>query len=203
MLTRISGVLTQFAIVIGIMVTQAMGLKLATPTTWRLVLLFSAALSLAQLLLGTMIVESPVWLSRHGSLRDKDASARRLWQSTPTLRSSDGVFRAPRHVTRCVLTSDGVPAANEDAEDPLLGANDDDDHHEAQPHAVNVPTVLSRTEFRKPLAIVCFSMLCQQLSGKSCPVNATLLRQLTAFEQVSTQVRKRLFSHRPRCSLNQ
>ncbi|KAM5531819.1 hypothetical protein V8D89_014518 [Ganoderma adspersum] len=144
------GVLTQFAIVIGIMITQAMGLNLATPTTWRLVLLFSAALSLAQLLLGTMIVESPVWLSRHGSIRDKDASARRLWQSTPTLRSSDAV--------------------NENAEDPLLGANDDHDHHEIQSHAVNVPTVLLRTEFRKPLAIVCFSMLCQQLSG----VNAVL-----------------------------
>ncbi|PIL23734.1 MFS general substrate transporter [Ganoderma sinense ZZ0214-1] len=150
------GVLTQFAIVIGIMITQAMGLKLATPTTWRLVLLFSAALSLAQLLLGTMIVESPVWLSRHGSVRDKDASARRLWQSTPTLRSSD--------------------AANEDAEDPLLGANDDHDRHEAQPHAVNVPSVLLRTEFRKPLAIVCFSMLCQQLSGKSYPGNVMLSR---------------------------
>lgn len=144
------GVLTQFAIVIGIMITQAMGLNLATPTTWRLVLLFSAALSLAQLLLGTTIVESPVWLSRHGSLRDKDASARRLWKSAPALRSSDAV--------------------DEDAEDPLLGADDEHDRHDAQPHAVNVPAVLLRAEFRKPLAIVCFSMLCQQLSG----VNAVL-----------------------------
>ncbi|OJT14181.1 hypothetical protein TRAPUB_9292 [Trametes pubescens] len=150
------GVLTQFAIVVGIMITQAMGLQLATPRTWRLVLLFSSALSLAQLLAGPMIVESPAWLNRHGLLRDKAASARRLWKSGHAIHS---------------------PAvSNEDAEDPLLGADEEStslnsarraDEHEA---AVNVPQVLLRREFRKPLAIVCFSMLCQQLSG----VNAVL-----------------------------
>ncbi|KAI0371781.1 general substrate transporter [Pilatotrama ljubarskyi] len=150
------GVLTQFAIVIGIMVTQAMGLQLATPRTWRLVLLFSSALSLVQLLVGPIIVESPVWLNRHGLLRDKDASARRLWKGGHAIHSPD--------------------VANEDAEDPLLGNNDESaslnparraDEHEA---AATVPQVLLRREFRKPLAIVCFSMLCQQLSG----VNAVL-----------------------------
>ncbi|KAI0646783.1 general substrate transporter [Trametes meyenii] len=150
------GVLTQFAIVIGIMITQAMGLQLATPRTWRAVLLFSSALSIAQLLVGPIIVESPVWLNRHGLLRAKDASARRLWRGGHTLRSPD--------------------VASEDAEDPLLGASDEHsslnsdrrpDGHEA---AVTVPQVVLRKEFRKPLAIVCFSMLCQQLSG----VNAVL-----------------------------
>ena len=72
--------LTQFAIVIGIMSTQAMGLRFATPYMWRLVLLFSAALALAQLLAGPIVVESPVWLARHGLLRERDASARRLWK---------------------------------------------------------------------------------------------------------------------------
>ena len=162
------GVLTQFAIVIGIMITQTMGLNLAAPTTWRLVLLFSAALSLVQLLLGTMIVESPVWLSRHGSLRDKDASARRLWKSTPALRGSDSAFRVGVHITSCMLMNCITPAVNEDVEDPLLGVDDEHDRHDAQPLAVNVPTVLFRAEFRKPLAIVCFSMLCQQLSGELC-----------------------------------
>ncbi|OSD02784.1 general substrate transporter [Trametes coccinea BRFM310] len=151
------GVLTQFAIVIGIMITQAMGLQLATPRTWRLVLLFSSALSLAQLLSGPIIVESPVWLNRHGLLRDKDASARRLWKVGHMLRSPD--------------------VANEDAEDPLLGADPDENQslnpdRRADEHgaAVTVPQVVLRREFRKPLAIVCFSMLCQQLSG----VNAVL-----------------------------
>ncbi|KAI0670661.1 general substrate transporter [Trametes maxima] len=150
------GVLTQFAIVVGIMITQAMGLQLATPRTWRAVLLFSSTLSIAQLLVGPIIVESPVWLNRHGLLRAKDASARRLWKGGHAVRSPD--------------------VASEDAEDPLLGASDEHssvhsdrrpDGHEA---AVTVPQVVLRREFRKPLAIVCFSMLCQQLSG----VNAVL-----------------------------
>lgn len=88
----IIGVLTQFAIVIGIMITQSMGLRLATPRTWRLVLLISSGLALAQLLIGPLIVESPVWLNRHGLLRDKDASARRLWKGVVAVRSPDGTF---------------------------------------------------------------------------------------------------------------
>ncbi|KAI0637263.1 general substrate transporter [Trametes polyzona] len=150
------GVLTQFAIVVGIMITQAMGLQLATPRTWRLVLLFSSALSLTQLLSGPIIVESPVWLNRHGLLRDKDASARRLWKGSHVVHSPD--------------------VSSEDAEDPLLGTDEEsrslnpNPRAEAHEAAANVPQVLLRREFRKPLAIVCFSMLCQQLSG----VNAVL-----------------------------
>ncbi|KAI0713278.1 general substrate transporter [Earliella scabrosa] len=144
------GVLTQFAIVIGIMITQSMGLQLATPRTWRVVLLFSSGLSLAQLLIGPAIVESPVWLNRHGLLRDKDASARRLWKGAVAVRSPDAV--------------------NEDIEDPLLGTDDErsslhPDRREEHQAAATVPQVLLRAEFRRPLAIVCFSMLCQQLSG--------------------------------------
>lgn len=74
-----AGVLTQFAIVIGIMITQAMGLGLATPREWRIVLLFSAALSAVQLLAGALIVESPVWLHRRGLLQEKAAASRKLW----------------------------------------------------------------------------------------------------------------------------
>ena len=71
--------LTQFAIVIGIMITQTLGLQLATPHDWRLVLLFSAALSAAQLLFSPVIVESPVWLHRRGLLQEKAAASRKLW----------------------------------------------------------------------------------------------------------------------------
>ncbi|KAI0781229.1 general substrate transporter [Trametes elegans] len=143
------GVLTQFAIVSGIMLTQALGLQLATPRNWRLVLLFSAVLSLAQLLAGPAIVESPVWLNRHGLLRDKDVSARRLWKVGHVLHSPD--------------------VANEDVEDPLLGSAEtsslNPNHHEHEHQAAaTVPQTLVRREFRKPLLIVCFAMLCQQLS---------------------------------------
>jgi hypothetical protein len=71
-----SGVLTQLAIVIGIMITQSMGLRLATPHTWRLVLLFSSALGAFQLVSSLFAVESPAWGA------DKQTRARierRLW----------------------------------------------------------------------------------------------------------------------------
>lgn len=71
--------LTQFAIVVGIMITQATGLQLATPHEWRIVLLFSAALSVAQLVLSPAIVESPTWLHRNGLLQEKAAATRKLW----------------------------------------------------------------------------------------------------------------------------
>ena len=107
-LSRHPGVLTQFAIVIGIMITQSMGLQLATPRTWRVVLLFSSGLSLAQLLIGPAIVESPVWLNRHGLLRDKDASVRRLWKGTHVIRSPDGAFRP--HVPHASYAHSVVPS---------------------------------------------------------------------------------------------
>ncbi|OBZ75225.1 hypothetical protein A0H81_04625 [Grifola frondosa] len=118
------GVLTQFAIVMGIMVTQAMGLQLATPLHWRLVLLFSSALSIAQLFAGPLVTESPVWLNRHGLLQDKDATARRLWKSGQIMRSP------------------GAP--NYDTEDPLLGDNNEEVHdsRDAEQHEAAV-TVLN------------------------------------------------------------
>ena len=77
------------------MVTQAMGLRFATPYTWRLVLLFSAGLALAQLLAGAIVVESPVWLARHGLLRVKDAAVRRLWKGARAPLSEDGAPPVP------------------------------------------------------------------------------------------------------------
>jgi len=154
------GVLTQFGIVIGIMITQAMGLQLATPRQWRLVLLFSAALSIGQILIAPMMIESPTWLNRHGMLQQKDAASRRIWKS--------------------VQTTSSVDSPNFDSEDPLLGRDADTEataedaqslkdleEHEA---AITVPRLLMAKELRRPLTIVCFSMLCQQLSG----VNAVL-----------------------------
>lgn len=85
------GVLTQFAIVVGIMITQALGLQLATPHEWRAVLLLSAALSAVQLLLSPAIVESPTWLHRHGLLQEKAAATRKLWsieEATPSCKRS-------------------------------------------------------------------------------------------------------------------
>lgn len=69
------------------------------------------------------------------------------------------------------LTTVG-PVPNYDSQDPLLSADDPesgeitpakaDDAHEA---ALSVPQLLIAPELRRPLTIVCFSMLVQQLSG--------------------------------------
>lgn len=71
----------------------------------------------------------------------------------------------------CSIAHDSL-VSNENPEDPLLGSNDERgslNSHPREGHqhqaAVTVPQVLLRAEFRRPLAIVCFSMLCQQLSG--------------------------------------
>lgn len=63
------------------MVTQIMGLQLATPTRWRTVLFFSAALAAAQFVLSGGMVESPTWLDRSGLLVEKDKVTQRIWKS--------------------------------------------------------------------------------------------------------------------------
>ncbi|KAI6109962.1 general substrate transporter [Pisolithus sp. B1] len=73
------GVGTQLAIVIGIMVTQAMGFGLATPKHWRLVLFISAALSITQFFMSHIITESPVYLRRIGLPEQQKRALQRLW----------------------------------------------------------------------------------------------------------------------------
>jgi hypothetical protein len=75
-----SGVLTQLAIVLGIMITQVLGLRMATPTLWRFVLLFSFVASVVQLCLSRFIVESPVWLKQNGNPEDSRDVQRLLFQ---------------------------------------------------------------------------------------------------------------------------
>ncbi|GJE86819.1 MFS general substrate transporter [Phanerochaete sordida] len=155
------GVLTQFAIVIGIMITQAMGLRLATPHEWRLVLVFSAALSFGQLLLSPLIVESPVWLHRRGLLTDKAAASRKLWAMDEVLANEPDF---PSDSPHDPLLGD----VERDAEDlDVTGQSKDTEDHQA---AISILQLFTARELQRPLIIVCFSMLCQQLSG----VNAVL-----------------------------
>lgn len=65
------------------MITQIMGFGLATPTQWRLVLLFSSALSVLQYLLSPAIVESPPYLNRNGLVAERKAAIRSLWGHQP------------------------------------------------------------------------------------------------------------------------
>ena len=91
------GVLTQLAIVLGIMITQAVGLRLATPTQWRVVLFLSFILSAAQLLLSPAVAESPAWLEGSGHPEESAIVRRKLWGlhvaiGTPALNKSPHYF---------------------------------------------------------------------------------------------------------------
>jgi len=146
-LSFLKGVLTQLGIVLGIMITQAMGLRLASPTEWRIVLFCSFALSAAQVLLSMLVVESPSWLAGNGQLDEKKAVAKRLW-------GSDG--NHPKHLL--------VPGQrNEYASLDQLEARRED----TPVSVVTVPQLLVAPELRKPLAIISLAMVSQQLSGRS------------------------------------
>ena len=78
-----TGVLTQLSIVLGIFFANAIGLRSATPTQWRSVLFVSFAVSVVQLSLSSLMVESPAWLGGNGFAELKKAVARRLWGTVP------------------------------------------------------------------------------------------------------------------------
>ncbi|KAH0584099.1 hypothetical protein H2248_009670 [Termitomyces sp. 'cryptogamus'] len=139
------GILTQLGIVLGIMLTQVMGLQFATPTEWRAVLFLSFALSAVQALLGSIASESPVWLGNNGQHDKKKEVHNKLWlaetSSTSTSSDSDPLL-------------DELEARREDA----------------QIVAITVPKLFLARELRKPLVIVCLAMASQQFSG----INAVL-----------------------------
>jgi MFS family permease len=74
------GVLTQLGIVLGIFLTQAIGLRLATPHQWRIVPMVAGLLSTAQVLCTPLIAESPEWLHRLGRREAQKVAERRLWR---------------------------------------------------------------------------------------------------------------------------
>ncbi|KAF8078157.1 general substrate transporter [Lyophyllum atratum] len=147
------GVLTQLGIVLGIMITQALGLRLATPTEWRTVLYFSFALSAVQLLVSKFVVESPAWLASRGRLDEKEVVASKLW----------GTGTVPTLSTQ--REEDSEPLLDDPLLDELEAHRED-----TQGMAITVPQLFAARELRKPLAIICLAMASQQLSG----INAVL-----------------------------
>jgi len=141
------GVLTQLAIVLGIMITQLLGMRMATPTLWRFVLFFSSAASVVQLCLGRFIVETPVWLKQHGTAEDSRAVRRFLFQEQDF---------------------------SDHLEDPLLDEIPQRSQHELDGHqgttTVSVLDLWRNVEFHRPLLVVSSAMISQQVSG----INAIL-----------------------------
>ncbi|KAI6019734.1 general substrate transporter [Pisolithus orientalis] len=152
---RSSGVGTQLAIVIGIMVTQVMGFGLATPKHWRLVLFISAALSIVQCFMSPVITESPVYLKRIGLPEQQKRALQRLW--------SDYIHRDSEELVDQPLLS------NEEMPRPAVGNR----------ATVTLPQLFRTPELRRPLFIAVFAMTSQQLSVLYYS-NAILSRALPA-----------------------
>lgn len=94
--------LFQLSVVFGILSTQALGMALATPTRWRLVLLSSALLSVVQVLWSAGIAESPAWLVGNGKMQEARAVRSTLWTGDDTY---DSVTQDPDTPIRMFISS--------------------------------------------------------------------------------------------------
>ena len=143
------------------MVTQLLGLRMATPTLWRFVLLFSSVASVVQLCLSRFIIETPVWLKRNGKPEDSRTVQGFLFQE-PGDPHFTFQYLLPFGLIRFLGFAHGV-------EDPLLDEapqgfqHESDDRPESTP--VSIPNLLTSLELRRPLVVVSFAMISQQLSG--------------------------------------
>ncbi|KAJ3995696.1 general substrate transporter [Lentinula boryana] len=150
------GVLTQLGIVLGIFLTQLLGVYFSSPdagpNAWRLVLFFSFAVAFIQVLMTGFMVESPRYL-RSKSLRageEARAIETRIW-------------------------GHGHGVGGDSATSPLLEEHDPE-AHPAVPHgnlsALTSSQVLFKTpaDVRIPLLLMCCAMIGQQFSG----INAVL-----------------------------
>lgn len=139
------GVLNQVGIVVGILLTQGVGMNYALPREWRHVLSFSASLGVIQLLVGFLMEDSPVWYKCRGKNEEAVRIAKRLWKEEPIATDIENLS----------LNADEFVNAQETEMmiEPLQSAE-------------SVVDVIMTMEYRKPLGIVALIMIAQQLSGQ-------------------------------------
>jgi hypothetical protein len=144
------------------MITQLLGLRMATPTLWRFVLLFSSVASVVQLCLSRFIIETPVWLKRNGKSEDSHTVQRFLFQEP-----GDPRFHVA--IPALLWTNIHFLGFAHSVEDPLLDETPEGFQHESDDRrestSVSIPNLLTSLELRRPLIVVSFAMISQQLSG--------------------------------------
>lgn len=89
--TTFLGVLNQLGIVVGIFLTQALGIIISAPTLWRLIPLTSSAVALAQLILSLRAIDSPAWLSSKSRLPEAKFAAALLWGHQTLIPTARGI----------------------------------------------------------------------------------------------------------------
>lgn len=168
MLSFLAGVFTQLGIVLGVFLTQLLGVYFSSsdagPSAWRFVIFFSFVVALIQFLVTGAMVESPRYLRSKSLRAGEDALVieRQIW----------------------------VEGANGDSS-PLLQEHDPE-AHPAVPHgnsaALTASQVLFKTpaDVRLPLLIICCTMIGQQFSGSSsCLQRVATLTDSTCRDQCS------------------
>lgn len=164
------GVLNQLGIVLGIFLTQALGIVLAAPSLWRLIPLIASAVALAQIFLSFYAVDSPAWLSGKSRLPEAKAAATLLWGDqtlVPPARSTSTI--SSRIHTNSYHTSSAASQDRLHEEEGLLSHHDEEtDTSTRLTTPSNKPPTfdqLMRPPLLRPLLIVSLGMIAQQISG--------------------------------------
>ena len=149
------GTLTQFALVIGILVADLLAFPLATPTMWRLLFAVTALTGLFQLLLSTYLLESPRWLL------NRDRNSMRARYIIKRLRG----YKTDEEVEKEVANF-------------LAGKTEDSEKQESQ--MVLLAEMFSKPRIRSLIISSIFLQICQQFSG----INAVIYYSTSFFQGV-------------------
>lgn len=166
--------MNQLGIVVGILFSQVLGLYFSTATGWRVILMTGVGLSLIQVVLLPLCVESPRFLALQpgGAVKAKRA--------LQILRGRQDVAKEIRDWTRqdersLAAEEEGLVGASpllNDSNEALLG----EDNEPHQPHhktfnalsggqGISVAEFITYPRYRRPALILLLVQLSQQLSG--------------------------------------
>ncbi|KAJ3074232.1 hypothetical protein HDU98_011800 [Podochytrium sp. JEL0797] len=172
------GALNQLSIVIGVLVSQTLGVPLSTRESWRYLFAAGAVVPLIQCILLPFCVESPRWLTTHGLMADARKALIRL-------RSDSGASASQIEDELVSMGGQTVsPQPGEDVESGLMDASESaplTNNNSATTHQrqLSVLELFSVSALRRPLIACVGLQLAQQFSG----INAAVFYSTTIFNK--------------------
>ncbi|KZO99551.1 general substrate transporter [Calocera viscosa TUFC12733] len=146
------GTLNQLAIVLGILITQAIGLVLARQGLWRQVLVIAAGICVLHLFASPFIYDTPAWLEDHDHDKQAKRAAVLLWgEADPTIGDEE--------------VPEPVP---ESEQQPLFEGEDAVDDVPTTPKRLKPATfteIFTSPALRRPVIVTFLCFLAQQGSG--------------------------------------
>jgi len=151
------GTCTQFAIVIGILVSNVLAFPLATATGWRYLLMLSPLLSIVQLLASPYVVESPRWLL------SKDETSAEARIAIKKLRAFRTLNEVEQEVQNYLFASA---------------------RHKTARHSAHSPGAVFDLLMAKDMRILLISSIVLQLAQQLSGINAVFYYSTTFFQGV-------------------